>query len=58
MMMAVMSTQDPDVESDRPVVVRERLEAFGVEVLADAMNTGAAGERRVVSAWAVGAGAA
>jgi len=38
MMMAVMSTQDPDVESDRPLVVRERLEAFGVEVLADAMN--------------------
>ena len=38
MMMAVMSTQDPDVEPDRPVVVRERLEAFGVEVLADAMN--------------------
>jgi len=37
-MVAVMSTQDPDVESDRPVVVRERLEAFGAEVLADAMN--------------------
>ena len=40
-MMAVMSTQDPDVESDRPLVVRERLEAFGVEVLADAMNRSA-----------------
>ena len=38
MMMAVMSTLDPEVESDRPLVVRERLVAFGVEVLADAMN--------------------
>ena len=36
--MAVMTTQDPDVELDRPLVVQERLEAFGVEVLADAMN--------------------
>ncbi len=35
-MMAVMAAAD--VEVDRPVAVRERLEAFGVGVLADAMN--------------------
>ena len=34
--MAVMAAAD--VEVDRPVAVRERLEAFGVGVLADAMN--------------------
>ena len=36
--MAVMSSQDADEEFDGPLVVKERLEAFGVEVLADAMN--------------------
>ena len=36
--MAVMSSQDGDVEFDGPLVVRERLEAFGVDVLAEAMN--------------------
>ena len=36
--MAVMNSQDADVEFDGPLVVRERLEAFGVEVLAEAMN--------------------
>jgi len=36
--MAVMNSQDADVKFDGPLVVRERLEAFGVEVLADAMN--------------------
>jgi SRSO17 transposase len=35
-MMAVMAAADLDVEG--PVAVRERLEAFGVEVLAEAMN--------------------
>jgi len=37
-MMAVMTSQDADVEVDGPAVVRERLEAFGASVLADAMN--------------------
>lgn len=36
--MAVMAEVGVDVEVDRPVVVRERLEAFGTAVLADAMN--------------------
>ena len=36
--MAVMTSQDADVEVDGPAVVRERLEAFGASVLADAMN--------------------
>jgi len=34
--MAVMAAAD--VEVDRPVAVKERLEAFGAGVLADAMN--------------------
>jgi SRSO17 transposase len=38
-MMAVVTAADgEDQVVDAPVVVRERLEAFGVEVLADAMN--------------------
>jgi len=37
-MMAAVAVVDPSVEVDGPSAVRERLEAFGVEVLAEAVN--------------------
>ena len=50
--MAVMA-----VDADAPVAVKERLEAFAGEVLAAGDEpAGAAGQRRVVSAGAAGAG--
>lgn len=36
--MAAVAVADSSVEVDRPSAVAERLEAFGVEVLAEAVN--------------------
>jgi SRSO17 transposase len=37
-MMSAVAAVDPSVEVDDPLAVRERLEAFGIEVLAEAVN--------------------
>jgi len=56
--MTVVAAADAEVEDvDTPVVVMERLEAFGTAVLRDAMNRPSQMlNRGVVSAWVAGAG--